>query len=78
MTQLAPHEWASCVIQPRLRAAYRMAAKYEIFENPISLTPTEFLWTVQGRNRRYSLWALKLLFQHGSGKDTWRAIRDPS
>ena len=41
MTQLASHEWASRVIQSRLCGDYRAAAKYEMFEDPISLTPTE-------------------------------------
>ncbi len=76
MTQLASHEWASRVIQSRLLADYRAAAKYELFEDPISLTPAELLGAVQRHNRRYSLWALRLKLKRGSGKDTWQAVKD--
>ena len=76
MTQIASHEWASRVIQPRLLANYRAAAKYDLFEDPIALTPAELLGVVGRYNRRKSYWAWRLRLKRGSGKDAWLAVRD--
>lgn len=76
MTQLASHEWASRVIQPRLLADYQAAAKYELFEDPISLTPAELLKVVRRYHRRMSRWARTLKRKRGSGKEAWLAVKD--
>lgn len=76
MTQIASHEWAGRVIQSRLLADYQAAAKYELFEDPISLTPAELLRVVRRYDRRKSCWAWMLKLKRGSGKDAWLAVRD--
>lgn len=76
MTQLASHEWASRIIQPHLLAGYQAAAKYELFEDPISLTPAELLRMGRRYDRRKSRWARMLKRKHGSGKEAWLAVKD--
>jgi glycosyltransferase involved in cell wall biosynthesis len=76
MTQLASHEWASRVIQPHLLASYQAAAKYELFEDPIFLTPAELLRMSRRYDRRKSRWAWRLKRKRGSGKEAWLALKD--
>ncbi|CAK0749283.1 hypothetical protein CCP4SC76_2020002 [Gammaproteobacteria bacterium] len=74
MTQLASHQWACRVIQPRLLAHYRAAVKYELFEDPISLSPSELLKRAWQQDRRKGLWAWRLKLKRGSGKDIWLTL----
>ena len=76
MTQIASHEWASRVIQPRWRADYQAAAKYELFEDPISLTPAELLRVIQRYDRHKNRWARTIRRKSGSGKNAWLTVRD--
>ncbi len=76
MTQIASHEWACRVIQPRLLNAYRAAARYELFEDRLSVGPQQQLWAAVRQSRRHGLWAWRMRIGRGSGKDAWLAVRD--
>lgn len=76
MTQIASHEWASQVIQPRLLSSYRAAARYELFEDRLLLGPLELLWAAVRHSRRHGLWAGRIRMERASGKDAWLAVCD--
>ena len=57
MAQVASHQWALSVIERDLAKDYRLAAKYDIFGDSVTLTDREILDVIRSHNRRQAWWA---------------------
>lgn len=76
MAQVASHQWALSVIERDLAKDYRLAAKYDIFGDSVTLTDREILDVIRSHNRRQAWWARSILRQTGSGENAWGNVRD--
>jgi hypothetical protein len=55
---------------------YRLAAKYDLFGDSVTLTNQEILDVIRRHNRRQTWWARSTLRQIGSGENAWSKIKD--
>ncbi len=75
MAQVASHEWALSVIERDLRKSYRLAAKYDLFGDSVTLSGDEIIKVIRRHNRRQAWWANSVRRQIGSGEKMWEAVK---
>lgn len=75
-TQVASHAWALTVIDPALAKDYRLAAKYDLFGEPLVLSTSEKLGVARGLGRKRAAIARAIRRQRGTGEGEWMKVKD--
>lgn len=75
MTQVASHEWALSVINRDLAGEYRLAVKYDLLGDRLTLKDSEIIDMISRHNGRQARWAKSIHRQAGSGEKSWARVK---